>query len=206
MEYLIGGVVGGFFSAVFTLIATILYNRSKRPAPNYDFEFEKEVSYQGATQVLGTIMPTTGHFPNYVRIENYGDDPLFNVSTRIWINTRKERRYYQTMEIKETLFDLEVEHLSAYCRFSNLHDLSFMKGKKEVFEEKRKQGFFIPNESMKKLKRLSPIKVKVEYEWDGNKYSDIWLFDFSNENEVRFGMERLTLWQKTNLCLKRIFL
>ena len=206
MEYLIGGVVGGFFSAVFTLIATILYNRSKRPAPNYDFEFEKEVSYQGATQVLGTIMPITGHFPNYVRIENYGDDPLFNVSTRIWINTRKERRYYQTMEIKETLFDLEVEHLSAYCRFSNLHDLSFMKGKKEVFEEKRKQGFFIPNESMKKLKRLSPIKVKVEYEWDGNKYSDIWLFDFSNENEVRFGMERLTLWQKTKLCLKRIFL
>ena len=205
MEYLIGGVVGGFFSAVFTLVATILYNRSKRPAPNYDFEFEKEVSYQGATQVLGTIMPITGHFPNYVRIENYGDDPLFNVSTRIWLNTRKERRYYQTMEIKETLFDLEVEHLSAYSRFSGLHDLSFMKGKKEVFEEKRKQGFFIPDSAREKLKHLSPIKVKVEYEWDGNRYSDIWLFDFSDENEVRFSMLRLTFWQKIKLVLKRVF-
>ena len=203
---LIISVISAVIGAVVGVFATILYDRSKRPIPNYNFEFEKEVSYQGAVKVFGTIMPTSGHFPNYIRVENYGDDPLYNVSTKLWCNTRKERRYYQTMGIGGNLFDLEVEHLSGYSRFSHLRDISFMKGKKEVFEEKRKQGFFIPNKAMEKLKRLSPVKVKVEYEWDGNNYSDIWLFDFSDDNEVRFYILMLTFWQKIKLFCKRVFL
>ena len=183
----------------------ILYDRSKRPIPNYKFEFEKEVFYSGAVSVGGIVMPTSGHFPNYIRIENYGDDPLFNVSTKLWFDTRKERRYYQTMGITGNLFDLEVEYLSEYTRFNALHDISFMKGKKEVFEEKRKQGFFIPDEAMPKLKRLSPIKVNVEYNYESKSYSDIWLFDFSDENEVRFGLPKPTFRQKAKLFLKRIF-
>ena len=202
----IGAVLGGFFSAVFTLIGTILYNRSKRPTPNYDFEFEKKVPYQDVVDVFGTIMPRSGYLLNYIRIENYGDVPLFNVSTKIWFDTRKERRYYQTMEISENLFDLEVEHLSVNSSTrAQLDLLSSMRGAKEVFSEKTKQGFFIPKEAMEKLKHLSPIKVKVEYEWDGNNYSDIWRFDFSDKNEVRFGPLRLTLWQKLILFLKKIF-
>ena len=207
MEVLIGAVLGGFFGTVFTLIGTILYNRSKRPAPNYNFEFEKEVSYQDAVQVRDTVLSEIGYLLNYIRIENYGDAPLFNVSTKIWFNTRKERRYYQTMEIKENLFDLEVEHLSTYSHTLAQHNLLLMvRGAREVFEEKTKQGFFIPDSAMEKLKRLSPIKVKVEYEWDGKRNSEIWLFDFSYENEVRFYMLRLTFWQKTKRFLKRIFL
>ena len=208
MEYLIGGVIGGFFSAVFTLIATILYNRSKRPAPNYDFEFEKEVSYQGVAGSHNFLMPTIGHIPNYIRIENYSNDPLFNVSTKIWFDTKKERRYYQTMKIAENLFDWEVGGLSAMSHIQSLHEdiLLSTKNKKEVCEEKTKQGFFIPDEAMEKLKHLSPIKVKVEYEWDGKKDSDIWLFDFADENEVRFYLSRLTFWQKIKLVLKRTFL
>ena len=149
-------------------------------------------------------MPTSGYFPNYIRIENYSDDPLFNVAIKVWFDTKKERRYYQTMGIKESLFDLEVEHLSGYSRFNALHDISFMKGKKEVFEEKRKQGFFIPDEAIKKLKRLTPVKVKVGYEWGDKNYSDIWLFDFSDENEVGFYIRRLTFWQGIKLFLKRL--
>ena len=209
MEILIAAVLSGFFGAAFTLIGTILYNRSKRSTPNYDFEFKKEVSYQGAVRTSGTFfMPTTGYLPNYIRIENYGDDSLFNVSTKIWFNTKKERRYYQTMKIAENLFDWEVEQLSAHSHLyaRNEDMLLLASGEEEVFEQKTKQGFFIPDEAMEKLKRLSPIKVKVEYEWDDNSYSDIWLFDFSDEDEVHFYLERLTFWQKTKLFLKRIFL
>ena len=205
----IGAVLGGFFSAVFTLIGTILYNRSKRPTPNYGFEFEKEIPYQGVVQgAFGMVIPETRYFPNYIRIENYSAAPLFNISTKIWFDTRKEQLYYQTMKIAENLFDWEVEELSA---ISHIHAYSedillSTKGEKEVYEAKRKQGFFIPDPVMEKLKRLSPIKVKVGYEWDDNSYSDIWLFDFSDENEVRFYLRRLTFWQKTQLLLKRIFL
>ena len=151
-------------------------------------------------------MSTTEYFLNYIRIENHGVAPLFNISTKIWFNTRKERRYYQTMEIAENLFDLEVEQLSEYSYISVQQDLFLsLRGPKEVFEEKTKRGFFIPGKAIEKLKRLSPIKVKVEYEWGGNNYSDIWLFDFSDENEVRFNMLRLTFWQKTKRFLKKIF-
>ena len=205
MVILITAVLSGFFGAAFGLLLKILYDRSQRPAPNYDFEFKKEVSYQDAVNAFGTIMPTSGHFPNYIRIENYGDDSLFNVSTKVWFDTRKERRYYQTMGIKENLFDWRAEHLSAFSRFSALHDISFMKSRKEVFQEKIKRGFFIPNAAMEKLKNLSPIKVKVEYDWNNKNYSDIWLFDFSDENEVLFYLPRLTLWQKIKLVLKRAF-
>ena len=200
-------VVSAVIGAVVGVFGMILYDRSKRPIPNYNFDFEKEVSYQGAVSVAGTFMPTRGHFPNYICIKNYGDASLFNVSTKIWFDTRKERRYYQTMGIAENLFDLEVEHLSVYTHTRAELDLFLsMKGKKEVFEEKTKQGFFIPDEAMEKLKRLSPVKVKVEYEWDGNNYSDIWLFDFSDENEVRFYILMLTFWQKIKLFCKRVFL
>ena len=208
MEILITAVLGGFFGAAFTLIGTILYNRSKRPTPNYDFEFEKEVFYQDNVGGFNMVMPTRGHLLNYICIENYGAAPLFNVSTKIWFNTRKERRYYQTMEIAENLFDWEVEQLSSHSHL-HAHDkdlLLLTKGAEEVFKEKTKQGFFIPDEAMEKLKRLSPIKVKVEYGWDDNSYSDIWLFDFSDEKEVRFYPRKLTFWQKTKLFLKRIFL
>ena len=69
-------MLDGFFGAAFTLIGTILYNRSKRPAPDYDFDFEKEVSYAGAVNVFGTVLPTSGHLLNYIRIKNYGDASL----------------------------------------------------------------------------------------------------------------------------------
>lgn len=207
MKTLITAVLGGFFGAVFTLIGTILYNRSKRPVPDYDFDFEKEVSYAGAVNVFGTVLPTSGHLLNYIRIKNYGDAPLFNVSTKIWFNTRKERLYYQTMEIAENLFDWEAEQLSVYSYLQAQHEsLLSIRGEEEVFEERIKHGFFVPDEAMEKLKRLTPIKVKVEYEWNDNNYSDIWLFDFSDENEVRFYLRRLTFWQKTKFFLKRIFL
>ena len=110
------------------------------------------------------------------------------------------------MEIAENLFDLEVEQLSEYSYISVQQDLFLsLIGPKEVFEEKTKRGFFIPGKAIEKLKRLSPIKVKVEYEWGGNNYSDIWLFDFSDENEVRFNMLRFTFLKKTKRFLKKIF-
>ena len=207
MEIFVVAVLSGFFGAAFTLLGTILYNRSQRPIPNYDFDFEKKVSYQGVAGFGNYVMPTTGHIPNYIRIENYGEDPLFNVSTKIWFDTRKERHYYQTMEVAENLFDWEVEGLSAISHIHTYNEdiLLLTKDKKEVYEVKIKQGFFIPNEAMEKLKRLSPIKVKVGYEWNDKHYSDIWLFDFSDENEVRFGIRRLTFWQGIKLFFKRVF-
>ena len=115
MKTLITAVLGGFFGAAFTLIGTILYNKSQRPTPNYDFEFEKEVSFQTTVGTsLGRGMPATGYVSNYICIKNYGAASLFNVSTKVWFNARKERRYYQTMEIAENLFDWEAEQLSAY--------------------------------------------------------------------------------------------
>ena len=204
---LIISVISAIIGAVVGVFGMILYDRSKRPVPNYNFDFEKEVSYRGAVGFGNYVMPTIGHIPNYIRIENYGDDSLFNVSTKVWFDTRKERRYYQTMGIKESLFDWESEYLPVYSYKRAQYDsLLSMRGKGEVFEEKIKQGFFIPNKAIGKLKSLSPIKVKVEYEWDDKKDSDIWLFDFSDENEVRFYLPRLTLWQKIKLVLKRAFL
>ena len=199
--------MGAVLGAVFGILCTILYDRYKRPTSDYNFTFEKEVAYQGAARGLNIVIPTTGYFQNYIRIENYGVAPLFNISTKIWFNTRKERRYYQTMEISEDLFDLEVEQLSEYSHMTAQLDVlsSLLKGAEEVFEEKTKQGFFIPDKAMEKLKHLSPIKVKVEYDWGDNNYSDIWLFDFSDENEVRFNMLRFTFWQKTKRFLKKLF-
>lgn len=55
---------------------------------------------------------------------------------------------------------------------------------------------------MQKLKCLSPIKVKVRYVWEGKKDSDIWLFDFSGENEVHFGIQRPAIWRRGILFLK----
>lgn len=37
------------------------------------------------------------------------------------------------------------------------------------------------------------------------RFSDIWLFDFSDENEVRFRLPPPTFWQKAKLIFKRIF-
>ena len=207
MDFLIGAVLGGFFSAVFTLIITILYNRSKRPTPNYKFEFEKEIPYQGVVQgAFGMVIPTTGHLSNYIRIENYGADSLFNVSVKIWFNTRKERHYYQTMELPENLFDLQVKELSEYFYFPNQDILLMTKSRAEILEEKTKQGVFIPDETMEKLKRLSPINLNVDYSYDGKNYSDIWLLDFSDENDPLFSMRSLTFWEKTKLFFKRILL
>ena len=203
---LIISVISAIIGAVIGVLGMILYDRSKRPAPNYNFKFEKKVSYQEAVQVRSVLIPTTGYFPNYICIKNYGDASLFNVSTKVWFNTRKERRYYQTMELAENLFYLEVEHLSVYSDLQVQHELFLsIRGEEEVWEERTKEGFFIPDPAMEKLKNLSPIKVKVEYEWDGNGYSDIWLFDFSDENDVRFYLLRLTFWEKTKLLLKKIF-
>ena len=199
-------LVGAFFGAFFCIAGAILYDRFKRPMPNYNFDFEKAVSYYSGTCLPETIIPVPGHFPNYICIKNYGDVPLFYVSTKIWFKTRKERRYYQTMEIAEHLFDLEVEHLSTYSPVQvQLDIISSMNSKEEVFTEKIKQGFFIPDSAMEKLKSLSPIKVKVEYTWEGKRGADIWLFDFSDENEVRFGMSSPTFWHKIKLIFKRIF-
>ena len=197
-------LVGAFFGAVFGVAGVILYDRFKRPTPNYDFEFEKEVSFQTTVGTsLGMVMPATGCFPNYIRIKNYSAASLFNISTKICFNTKRERRYYQTMEIAENLFDWEAEQLSAYSDIQVQHELLLsIRGEEEVFEERIKHGFFVPDEAMEKLKRLTPIKVKVEYEWDENSYSDIWLFDFSDENEVRFYLLRLTFLQKQNFFLK----
>ena len=204
-------LVGAFFGAFFGIAGVILYDRFKRALPVYNFDFEKEVSYQTTfsrpfVSGLNILAPSIGHLKNYISVRNYGDVPLFYVSTKIWFKTRKERRYYQTMEIAENLFDLEVEHLSTYSpdRFQ-LDIISSMKSKEEVFTEKIKQGFFIPDSAMEKLKSLSPIKVKVEYTWEGKRWSDILLFDFSDVNEVRFGMSSPTFWQKIKLIFKRIF-
>lgn len=199
-------LVGAFFGAIFGIASVVLYDRFKRPLPNYGFDFEKEISYQSAAYLSRTIIiPQTEYLKNYIRIENYGNVPLFNVSTKIWFNTRKERRYYQTMEIRENLFDLEVEYLEEYYYTLEPPIILQNKGKNEVIKEKTKQGFFIPDSAMEKLKRLSPIKVEVEYTWEGKKGSDIWLFDFSDENEVRFGMSSPTFWQKIKLIFKRVF-
>ena len=199
-------MVGAFFGAVFGIAGVILYDRFKRPLPDYDFEFKKKVPYQSTARLSGTFFPITAHFLNYIRIKNYGSASLFNVSTKIWFNTRKERRYYQTMEIAEDLFDWEVEHLSVHTfERAKLDTLLSIGGKEDIYKRKMEQGFFVPKSAMVKLKSLSPIKVKVEYTWVGKRFSDIWLFDFSDENEVRFRLPLPTFWQKTKLIFKRIF-
>ena len=203
-------LVGAFFGAVFGITGVVLYDRFKRPPPNYDFDFEKEVSYQTTVSrpFFGGVniqAPATEYFENYICIKNYGTVPLHNITTKIHFDKKKERRYYQTMEIREELFDLEVEYLEEYSPTIELPTFLPNEGRNEVFEERTKQGFFIPDSAMEKLKRLSPIKVRVEYTWENKKGSDIWLFDFSDENEVRFSMPPPTFWEKTKLIFKKIF-
>ena len=68
MEVWIASLLSGFSGAVFTLRGTIFYNRLNRPPPNYDFEFEKEVSYQGTGRTSDSIfMPITEYLTNYIR-------------------------------------------------------------------------------------------------------------------------------------------
>lgn len=111
------------------------------------------------------------------------------------------------MEIAENLFDWEAENLSVYT-FDHVElDGLFpsIAGEEGIFKKGKEHGFFIPDSAMEKLKSLSPIRVKVEYTWGGKKGSDIWLFDFSDENEVRFYISRPTFWRKMKLIFKRIF-
>lgn len=196
-------VVGALFSTVFSKVDKVLSDRYKRPTPNYEFEFEKEVQCYGYGAVLGVYDPRSEDLKNYVSIKNSDTVPLHDLTTKVYFNNKKERRDFQIMEIADNLFDLEVEHLLAHSHTNRQHNPA--RSKNGVIREKREQGFFIPDSAMEKLKRLSPIKVEVEYTWEGKKGSDIWLFDFSDENEVRFGMSSPTFWQKIKLIFKRIF-
>ena len=203
-------LVGAFFGAFFGVAGVILYDRFKRPTPNYGFEFEKEVSYQTTVSRpfvnrLNILAPSTGHLKNYIRVRNYGTFPLHNLTTKIHFDKKKERLHYQTMEIRDDLFDFKIEYLEEYFPTIELPTFLQNEGKNEVIRERRKQGFFIPDSAMEKLKYLSPIKVKVEYTWEGKRGADILLFDFSDENEVRFGVSSPTFWQKIKLIFKRIF-
>lgn len=192
-------VVGAF-------VAAVLHDRFKRPIPYYRFEFEKEVPYQSFGNAGILSSRTTEYIKNYICLENNGTVPLFNVSAEIHFDTKKERLHYQTMEITKKLFNLEIEHLTASLPFEHLIPDFVLKGKEEVIEEKTETGFFIDRSDMKKLNCLKLIKIKVKYEWDNKKDSDIWLVDFSDENNVRFGILSPKIWRNIILFFKRRFL
>ena len=196
-------VVGAF-------IAAVLHDRYKRPTPHYGFEFEKEVPYQAVSGVGIFSMMTTQNLENYIYLENYGAMPLFNISAEIHFDNKKERLHYQAMGITEKLFNLKIEYLPTPLpleyRLKNLSLDILSRSEEEVIKEKTETGFFIDKSDMKKLKCLKSVKMKVKYEWDNKKDSDIWLADFSDENNVRFGILSPTIWRRVILFFKRRFL
>ena len=192
-------------SAFFGVVGVILYDRFKRATPNYGFEFEKEPQYYGPGAIIGIYETESGCCKNYIRIKKSGRVPLHDLTTKIHFDTKKEGQYYQTLGLKEDIFKLKIECVLDHSPTPKESQLETIKTKEEFLKERKKQGFFIPDSTMEKLKILSPVKVKVEYTWEGKRGADIWLFDFSDGNEVRFGMSSPTFWQKIKLIFKRIF-
>ena len=200
-------------TVIAAFIAQLLYDRFKRPIPNYNFKFEKEVPYQ-TTTVRATFaalsIPTTEYLKNYIYLENYSEDVwLSDVSTEVYFKNKKERTHYQTMGITDNLFNLEIEDLPkqlplAY-RLNRPHIPSFPTSKKETIEEKEKTGFFIGRSDMEKLKCLKLIKIKVKYRWKGKEDSDIWIFEFTDEHTFRHGIQPSSLWQRVIILFKRRF-
>ena len=194
--------MSGFLSTTYGVVLTaflgilgkILYDRFKSPTPNYDFKFEEQVPYYSAAVVIGDYSGS-GHLKNYIRIENCSAIQLSNVSTKTCLDTRKERQDYQRIGLRENLFDLEIECLLEDPTDSNQQDFLTIGSREEICREKMKQGFFIADSDVEKLKCISPIKIKVEYKWGGKKDSDVWLFDFLEENKVGFSRLSPTFWQ-----------
>ena len=191
--------------AVFVLAGVILYDRFKRPTPNYGFKFEKEPPHYGPGAVIGIYETESEYCQNYISIKKSGRVPLHGLTTKIHFNTKKERLYYQTLGLKKDIFKLKIECVLDHSPTLKESQLELIKTKEEFLKERKKRGFFIPDSAMEKLKILSTIKVKVEYTWEGKRGADIWLFDFSDQNEVRFGVSSPTFWEKIKLIFKRIF-
>ena len=201
MLTLIYTVVGAF-------VAQLLYDRFKGPIPRYGFEFEEGVPYQSAVPAGFNFHSGTEYLENYIYIENYGEDVwLSNVSTAVYFKNKKERTNYQRMGITDNLFNLQIEDLPTQFpleyRIHRPQPPSLPTGKEEVIEEKTKIGLFVSGSDMQKLKCLTPVEVKVEYEWNGKRGRDIWLFDFSDENEVRFSRLPSPIWRKVVFLFKR---
>lgn len=189
---------------VAAFIASVLHDRFKRPIPLYSFNFEKEVAYQSTRRGTSLLdfMVETEYLTNYVCLKNYGAMALSNVSTEIHFDKKKERLHYQTIGATEGVFDLEIEYLPT--PLPQIPDL--FANRDEVIEERTETGFFIHDSDMEKLKSLKSIKVKVKYQWNGKEDSDIWLFEFLDENQVRFRRLRPGLWKRIILFFKRRFL
>ena len=203
-------IVGAFGTLIFTVvgafIASVLYDRFKRPTPFYEFKFEKKIPYESFPPKSSFLdMSITLYLENYISLENYGDTELFNVSTELHFDTKKEQRYYREMGITEKLFHLEIEHLPSPYNLKST-ELLTATSKSEVIRERTKTGFFVGSSDMQKLKTLSPIKVTVRYVWDNKRDSDIWLVDFSDEDEVRFRIRPPAIWRRITLFFKRRFL
>ena len=131
---------------VAAFIASVLHDRFKRPTPRYSFEFEKEGEYHanhGGAFFTGRV---TENLKNYICLENYGAVSLFDVSTRIHFDKKKDRLHYQTIGVTEGVCDLEIDFLPdplpleyqlKHPRIPNL-----LAGREEVIEERTKTGFF----------------------------------------------------------------
>lgn len=195
---------------VAAFIASVLHDRFKRPTPRYSFDFEKEVEYSAIRGGTLSMEPVTGHIKNYICLKNYGAMSLFDVSTEIHFDKKKDRLHYQTIGVTEGVLDLEIEYLPDPLPLEyrlnqpNIPDLFADRDK--VIEERTKNGFFIDDSDMEKLKSLKSIQVKVKYQWNGKDDEDVWLFDFSDENEVRFRRRRPRLWRNIKSFFKRRFL
>ena len=203
-EAVVGGIVGAIVGSILTMLGAVILDRSKRSTPNYNFIREDPVLYQDSVSIFGHYATNSGSLDNCILIKNYGTVELFNVSTSIYFKGKRERSAYQKMNIKEE-FNLEIGHLSTplpfeYERANPLY--ISIRSREETIEQIRETGFVIDESDMEKLKTLKSIKIKVEYEQEGKKDSDIWLFDFSDESEVQFYIFPPRFWQN----LKRRFL
>ena len=201
-------------TVVAAFIAQLLYDRFKRPTPNYNFKFEKRVPYQAIRRSeigFPTLpIPTTEYLENYIYLENYSEEVwLSDVSTEVYFKNKKERTHYQTMGITDNLFNLKIEDLPRQLPLEySLNRPSMIplpESKQETIEEKTKTGFFIGSSDMEKLKCLRLIKIKVKYRWNGKADSDIWIFEFTDEHTFRHGIQPSSLWRRVMLLFKRRF-
>ena len=198
VEAVVGGIVGAVVGSILTMLGAVILDRSKRPTPNYNFILEDPVLYQDNVSILGHYITNSGSLDNCILIKNYGTVELFNVSTSIYFKSKRERSAYQKMNIKEE-FDLEIGHLSTPLpleyELANPRYIPISRSRQQAIEDIRETGFVIGESDMEKLKTLKSIKIRVEYEQEGKKDSDIWLFDFSDENEVQFCIFPPRFWQ-----------
>lgn len=195
---------------VAAFIASVLHDRFKRPTPRYFFEFEKEIPYKSASGIGVFASVETKYLKNYICLKNYGTMSLFDISAEIHFDSKKDRLHYQTIGVTEGVFDLEIEFLPdplpLEYRLNHPKIPDLFAGRDKVIEERTKTGFFIDDSDMEKLKSLKSIKVKVKYQWNGKDDEDVWLFDFSDDNEERFRRCRPPLWRNIKLFFKRRFL